>query len=277
MSIPRRSVINISPVQKAIADAMRGIPPQVMKAAFFPKQEFGRVAPIATIESMVREQIVESRVMEDCNLTGGTQLVVPLDGLVQEYHNQATLIVQIPLERTGYRRITRCTSLLIGLETLPSSFNYGMTGYSAMTAAGAQVMASHMPMPIQSTARITLIAENTIMISDQSILPSAMQLLCYVENDLDFTTMRSMTISKFAKLVEFAIKAHIYNELIIPMAEGEMRGGMDLGKFKEIVDGYADANQNYQDYLESVWIKVQHMDDFNSRNRHLRLIMGGSH
>ncbi len=269
--------MNITPVSKAIADAMRGIPPQILKAAFYPKYEFGRVAPVATVESMIREQVVEARVMEDCNLTGGTSLVVPLDGLVQEYHNQATIIVQIPLERTGYRRITRCTSLLIGLETLPSSFNYGMSGFSDIMAGGAQVMASHTAMPIQSTARVTLIAENTVMISDQSILPSVMQLMCFVENDLDFTNMRSMTISKFSKLVEYAVKAHIYNELIIPIAEGEMRGGMELGKFKEIVDGYADANQNYQDYLESTWIKVQFMDDFNSRHRHARLIMGGSH
>lgn len=266
--------MSTTPVMRAIADAKMAIPPQILQVAFTERQ-LGRSPFPVNVDHMIRERVIEARVLPDCNLTGGTQVIIPLDGLEQEYYNQSTIVVRIPMERTQHRRIVRCTSILIGMETLPSSYNYGMTNYSDMLSAAGQVMASHTSMPVQSSARVTLIAENTVMIADQSILPSAMQLMCYVENDLEFTNMRSMTISKFSKLVEYAIKAYIYNELVIPMAEGEMRGGMDLGRFKEIVDSYADANENYQTYLNEVWIKVQFMDDFHTRNRHLRMIMSG--
>jgi hypothetical protein len=273
--------MSMSPVSKAIADVKRMIPPQILQVAFLDKNygpnvfQFARNHSAFNVDAMIRERVVEARVMEDCNMTGGTMLVVPLSGLEQEYYNQATVVVRIPHDRTQNRRITRVIGVMIGLETLPSSYHYGMNNYSDMLSAGAQVVASHTSMPIQSTARVQLIGENTVMISDQSILPTTMQLMCYVEYDADFTQMRSMTVSKFTKLVEYAVKAHIYNELVIPIAEGEMRGGMDLGKFKEIVDGYADANENYETYREETWIKVQMLDDFHSRNRHLRAIMGG--
>ncbi len=275
------AAMSMTPVQKAIADVRRKIPPQILQVAFMDQNfgpnlfQFAQSRNALSLDAMIREKIVEGRVMEDCNMLGGTLSVISLAGLEQEYYNQATIVVRIPMERTQNRRIVRALSVLIGLETLPSSYNYGMSNYSDMLSAAGQVVASHTSMPVQSTARVQLIAENTVMIADQSILPSTMQLMCMVENDLDFSQMRSMTISKFTRLVEYAVKAHIYNELVIPIAEGEMRGGMDLGRFKEIVDGYADAEENYETYREEVWIKVQMLDDFHSRNRHLRQIMGG--
>lgn len=262
-----------SPLQKAIFEVRQEIPLPILEATFLDRR-FSRFPPIASVDEMIREKVIEARVLVDCNLTGGTQVVIPLTGLHIDHWETSTMVIQIPKDRTQNRRISRTTSVIFGIQTVPGHQTYGLGNESDMMAAAAQVYASHASIPIQSTANVSLIAENTIMIMDQVMVPGSMQLLCYLEHDLDFTAMRSMTISKFTKLVEFAVKAYVYKELTIKMAEGYMAGGIDLGRFKEIVDGYADANENYKNYLNDVWIKVQVLDDHTSRNRFYRTLLG---
>lgn len=263
----------MTPVMKALAEVRFEIPAPILEAAF-KEQRFSNFASLVSVDTLIREKVIEARVLVDCNHTGGQQIVVPLLGLPVEYHEASTIIVRIPKERTQNRSISRVTSVVLGQQTMPGGQSYGMNNGSDYMAAAAQVYASHSSMPVMSTAQVQLIAENTVMIMDQTILPGSMQLMCYLESDLNMTHMRSMTISKFTKLVEFAVKAYIYNELTIKMAEGHMAGGLDIGRFKEIVDSYADANENYKNYLNDVWIKVQVMDDYNSRNRFMRTLLG---
>jgi len=265
--------MSMSPVAKAIYEIKVEIPNEILEAAFL-ERRFSQFAPLVNVDEMIREKIIQSRVLTDCNLTGGTQTIIPLTGLPIDRWEASTMVIRIPKSRTQNRRITRVTSVIFGIQTVPGHQTYGLNNGSDYMSAGAQVYASHAAIPIQSTAQVSLIAENTIMISDQIMVPGSMQLMCYLEQDLDFSSMRSMTISKFAHLCTLATKAYIYNKLTIRMAEGQMAGGLDLGRFKEIVDGYADANELYRTYLNDVWIKVQMMDDYTSRNRFLRTLLG---
>jgi len=54
-------------------------------------------------------------------------------------------------------------------------------------------------------------------------------------------------------------------------------GGMALGRIKEIVDSYADANELYQEYLMTKWQKIALMQDSSSVGRYMKLLIGGSH
>jgi hypothetical protein len=76
-------------------------------------------------------------------------------------------------------------------------------------------------------------------------------------------------------LVEFAVKAYIYNELIVDIDMGELQGGQQLGIFKQIVEGYADAEQNYQDKLKS-WMAISVMNDTPAFHRYLKLSVGAN-
>jgi hypothetical protein len=68
----------------------------------------------------------------------------------------------------------------------------------------------------------------------------------------------------------------VYNELVIETDMARLVGGMELGRFREILDGYADAEQNYKDYREK-WGKIVQMSDQMSKERYLRMIIGGAH
>lgn len=263
----------MNPIQKAIADVKFKIPHDVLTAAFI-QREFGQRASVVNIDAVIRDVIIEKKVRPDCNLVGGTQVEVYLGDLRPEYLDPYTVIYRIPKEKTQNRSITRVLSVSMGSINHIGTSTYGAPGYSSMLSAAEGVMASFEPIPVVSTANISLIAENTIMVQDTLTFPVNSFLRCYVENDEYFSQLRSTTYIKFSRLVELAVKAYIYNKLTIPIGQAQLVGGQELGRFREIVDSYSDAMEQYDTYLQETWAKTAIMDDTRSRERHLRLLVG---
>ena len=262
----------MNPIQKALMDVQYKIPPQILQAAFVTR-EFGHRPMPVNVETLIRDRVIYPRVMVDCNLVGGTQILVPLSSVNPEYVDVSTVVYRIPKSLTQGRSIVRVHSMGLGLGSVANSVMHRNTyGYSATLDAGDAVVASHAPIPLVSTANLRLIGENTVMVTEQMALPSNVQLLCHVEYDAEFSTLRTTAYPKFSRLVELAVKSYIYNELSIQIGQSQLVGGMELGKFREIIDGYADAEELYTTYLEETWRKVALLNDPNSRERHLRML-----
>lgn len=265
----------MNPIQKAIMDVKFKIPPDILKAAFV-HREFGHRPLPVNIDSLIRDRVINARVMVDCNLVGGQQVLIPMSTINPEYLDPTTAVYRIPKALTQGRTITRVLSMGLGVASVGSSFyNRNTLGFSAVQDAGDAVVDSHAPIPVISTANIRLIGENVIMVTEMSALPTNLELRCFLENDEDLSQLRTTAYPKFSRLVELAVKAYIYNELTIRMGQGQLVGGMELGQFKMIIDGYADSNELYDTYLQETWMKVALMNDPTSRERALRLAVGG--
>jgi len=140
---------------------------------------------------------------------------------------------------------------------------------------GQSVMDALGPIPITSTAYVQLIAENTIMVRDSIILPANSYLRCVLAMDEDLSHLQLRSYPAFSKLVEYAVKSYIFNQYIIQMDIAELQGGHNLGRFKEVVDSYSDAEENYQTYLKEVMQKVLFMNDLGeSYKRTLKILIG---
>jgi hypothetical protein len=132
-----------------------------------------------------------------------------------------------------------------------------------------------MGMPQVSTARLQLVGENTLLIKDLITLPPNSQLRCILANDEEMSALPLRSYRYFINLCEYAVKSHIYNELIIDIDQDQLQGGAQLGIFKEIVQGYSEAEQNYNDYLNDVMEIVLFQSDDSQYNRLIKLVVGG--
>lgn len=277
----------MNPVAKSIQEVKWRIPRAILEKVFVSSGQYWRPSMAESLEAQIENLVIRPRVMVDCNLIGGQQTSIPLEGLTFEMPYQYTTVVHIPKARTQGRRINSVRNVTFfnaaavgGLYGGSTGMGMGASGNTAQdnTAAvsvAASLMASFDKIPQTSTSRVSLIAENTILINEGMIIPSNSFLLCTLEMDEQLSNLPLRSYRYFSNLVEFAVKAYIYNEIIVTMDKGELFYGQELGSFKEIVSGYADANQNYQDYLKDKMESTLLMSDEASYSRFIKMVVGG--
>lgn len=274
-------------IQKALDALKFTIPRAVLEKAFIDRRIDWRQTGRANIDDQILNNVVRARVLVDCNLIGGTQALIPLDGLGHDRPNDFYgTVIHIPKALTQGRSIN--SVLNVGFMSAGMAANWGVANTmgsvgayagqesTALMSSMQAMVASYDKIPMTSTARVQLIAENTILIRDSISFAPNGWLRCILANDENLGNIQLRSYKHFSQLVEYAVKSYIYNELIINLDQGELQGGQTIGVFKEIIQGYSDAEQNYKDYLTDVWEAVAFMNDGEAYGRYIKLILGGA-
>ncbi len=273
-------------IQKAIDDIKFRIPRAILEKAFVGNYGNWRPNNRTSIDDLIMNNVLKARVLVDCNLIGGTQALIPLANLNQDKPNEYMTVVHIPKERTAGKSINSVLHVSFispgaiaswaGANAIGTLGAFSSGENTALMGGALGMMAAMDKIPMVSTSRCELIAENTILIRDSVSLQPNCYLRCVLSNDENLNNIQLRSYSYFCKLVEYAIKSYIYNTLVINMDRGELQGGVELGMFKEIVSQYADAEENYQDFLRNTWEVVAFMTDDSQYSRYIKMVIGGN-
>lgn len=261
----------MNPISMAVNHVKFTIPREILEAIFIDRNRFLRQIPL-TVDAHITNEVIRARVLPELNLISGAEIFVALQGLSAERISPFTSVYKIPKSRTGGRNIMSVLNVTFSDPTATSNYGVATGCQSTEMLTTAQAMIDSMgTIPITSTAHVQLVGENTVMVRDTVLLPANIYLRCIVENDSNLSHLQPRSFKPFFKLVELAVKAFIYNTYIIPMDIGELYGGQNLGRFKEVIDGYADAEEMYQVQMREVMQKVMFMNDNETYTRFLRL------
>lgn len=266
----------MNPIDKAIQDVIARIPRAILNEAFMKPKGFTglmRYTPVS-LDHRIREEVLDARVIPDCNLVGGTEETIRLGSIRPDFLPDYKVVWRIPLSLTNNRRISRVYSIIYGDGGAPSSGAAYSQGCSPMAGAIEALGASHAPIPQVSNADVHLIGENTVMARMHIPQSPNLHLRVMLEADSEFSHLKPSSIPIFSKLVEYATKAYVYNTLILELDQGMITGGYSLGRFLSIVEEYADAEELYQEHYNERWRKVAVFSDDQAYKRHLRRLVG---
>lgn len=253
-------------ISYALNHVRHSIPESVLRLAFSPQAITSWGArwqsnnQNTSIDSAIRDKVIEGRVNIDCNLVGGTMVGIDLRPFGYEQVDQATRVIRVPYEATGGRRI-------VSVRTLNYLNHHGQPAYlhgqgNQLMNAAQDMYRAIASMPIVSTANCQLIGDNTVMVRDDiTHLSDQLGLTCLVENDHGMMNLNPGIFQVYGRLVELATKAYIYNTTNIAMDQGVLSGGVPLGRIRETVDNYADANEMYMEYYREHWGKASFTND----------------
>lgn len=262
-------------LRKALDEIKFTIPKTILDTVFVKRHANYRVAS-PSLDDQILNEVIRPRVYVDSNLVGGAEILVPLTGLQGEEVNTVDMVYRIPKKLTNNRTIMSALNITyVDAQSMAAAGSYASCGVSAEQTAMQNLLEAVSPMPMISTGRINIIGENVILVKDSIRIPSNSYLRCIVAHDEAMSHLQPRSYKAFCKLVEYAVKAYIYNEYIIEVDMGELRGGHNLGKFKDIIEEYSDANELYDTYLTEKWQKINFMNDRESHTRFLKLIIGG--
>lgn len=261
-------------IQKALSDVKFRIPKEILEAAFIDDETNRSPVPI-TLDAMIREKVITPRVLVDMNLAGGKLHMVSLDTVMPEYADNYSAVFRIPKDLTDGRTISRVLALAYGDQRNYGNHIASVQNFNALGDAVNGVVASHVGVPVTETTSVSLIAENTVLLTDMVALPGRRHLRCYLDHDDELSQLRAPVIPFYSELVTLAVKAYIYNHLIMRIGRDRMVGGRDLGVFRQIVEAYADSEELYSTFIREKWRKINMFNDDLSRRRLTRLSSGG--
>ena len=262
-------------LSKAVSDLRFKIPEEILRAVFIPRRSSWQLANVS-IDEQIMSLVILPRVMVDCNIIGGTDVYIPLDGVVKEFPDDRTMVFKIPKSMTQGRSIISVNSIMFHDPTRVGSMGMANAMSAAtLLRAGNAVVDSVGSMPITSTAKIELIAENTVMMHDYMAIPSRSFLSCRLGYDDNMSNIPIRAYNNMSKMVEYAVKSYIYNRMVVAMDMGELFAGNQLGRIKDVIDGYADSEELYETYRKEIMQKVLYMADSEIWTRHIKLMIGG--
>lgn len=270
----------MNPIQFALRETSQRIPPAIIDAMFVKtvtrNHGWGRLhTPTLSADHQIRDKVIEQRVLSNINLISGQRELISLSGLVPSTQTDLSQVLHIPKDRTNGRSIVSVYHIAMGSQTGSMSGAFNSVGSNGGLGDAARAFQqSRSPIPVMSDGNISLIEENTIVIRSPLRLAGPAWLDCLLEHNSSLSNVPPGAYREFAKLVVLATKAYIYNNIIIPMDEAEIIGGMGLGQFRNIVENYSDSEELFQEQL-LVWEKVSIMSDPVQHLDHIQGLMGG--
>jgi len=262
-------------IEKAITDLSFNIPREILERTFVSVDLFGRLIPVS-LETKIREKVIDARVLVDMNIIGGEQVTFALDDINPQWIDPPySAVYKIPKTKTRGQRISSVLSVAYGAMNASGNIFSAQAASSPMLDAVGQVLQAAMPIPMVSTASVEMIGENTIFVKDTINIPTQLWCRCFIENDENLNNLSVRYAHDFSQLVELATKAYVFNSMNIKLDMGQLHAGLNLGKIREIIDGYADANEQYKQHLEETMRKVSIMNDGATHKRILGMLVGG--
>lgn len=272
----------MDPVQVAIMRIKREIPRDILEQAFLPKRYdatrkdryFDNVSAVS-IDEQIRLQVIEGRVAIDANLVGGTEMYLPLMSAELQMVDGWNMIYRFPREITGGRRIITVHELNYGYASgFYAGGSINPVNNSNLLSVARQIIRGTTGVQSLGSSYVQLVGVNTVLVNDVNQMIGDAVIRCTLAHEPNFNDIKPAYYHNFSQLAVYAAKAHVHNTLLIDLDEGAIRAGMALGRVRETVDGYADANELYYAYLSTTWTKVALMNDTEKYRKVMQLALG---
>lgn len=255
-------------IQYALNQVRFEIPDKILDLTFSQNRIHANVTPWQqqpaneSVDSAIRREVIDARVNVDCNLYGGNQVAINLSTCMQEQMDWHTKIFRIPFESTEGLRLVNVQSLHYLQFHSMGLYAPTINQSSMMLSAMRDLYKAVANMPIVATANAQIVGDNVVVVRDNlHQISDQMALVGVVENDANMNNLNPGAYKFYAQLVILATKAHIFNKIDIAQNRGVIYSGFELGRIREAVDEYRDANQMYREYFNEFWGKVSFTND----------------
>lgn len=276
----------MSIVKEVVRKLTDVIPNQLLYEAFTYDYHSGpyralKVNSYLPLTEHIEDEVWRGRVYTDINSQSGQSMEIDLGGLVPKPYahtrlgNLSGMIFHIPEDRRDGRNIISVIQGTSNIYNLGGNIANGVGQTSLMEGLASKMLNHVAGMPgLNTPPTVAYIGANNIIVYGNFVQYYTLRIRCEIENDPDLINFGRRSSNQLFLLMEQATKTMVFNRLALPVDQARMVGGFEIGRFREVLDGYSDADKLYQELLEE-WGRVAHFNDNEDYFSHLNLISGG--
>lgn len=270
----------MSALKKALSEIRFSIPEPVLREVFVDRTQHWVNSPLS-LDDQIMSLVLRERVLVDLDLVagGGTEVFVSLEGIPGRMVDQFMTVYHVPKDRTQGRSIVsikHVSYLAYGaLASMSANQLFQPCSVTPLTSASQAMYDSINSIPPVSTARARLIGENTVLVQDTSPPVGVGMIRCVIGNEEDLGNLPPRAWLVFSELCVLAVKSYIHTQYTIKLDLGFISGGQEIGRFKQIVDEYADAEGMYIEMRNGRWSRAAHSSDREKKRRMIQYMAGG--
>jgi len=264
----------MNPIQHALNQCIAtGVPREVLIRAFYDVKQYNNL-DVRDLFFHLQDQVIYRFLLPAMNTVGGNRQIIELGDIQPEIRDRFTRIYRIPMSMTQGRSIVSALSVSYGAYLNTGSVAYPGAGGSQLLANAQQLVNSVSAPQINSTDQVAMIGENVIMIRDAIQMFGGVNLECYLEHDKNLAGLHPRAFMMFTELVILAVKAYIYNKLVIMMDMGFIHAGHEIGTMRDVIMNYADAHEEMMRVIKTDWARVSKIVDWDSHKKHINMQFG---
>lgn len=247
----------------------RKIPEPILRLAFIP-DNLRRLGIASGLDDQIMNEVMSEHVIPEITKFGEFAEVdlqgLPYENDTEDYYSR---IYHIDEFKTGGREIIGAylavTPVAGQAYTLPPAGSYLDGATTGILASTQQVVDSQSALPRISSPEVRVLGPNTVKIKDPGMFVYATKLMAKLALSDELNEIKPDFYPRVAELAVFAVKGYIYNKLIFDMDAGKLENGMEFGAFKNVIEGYSDANDSFDDMLPAIKRALIHNDSIGDR------------
>lgn len=230
---------------------------------------------LVSLDDKILTNFIRPHVLQDMNVIGGQTIKVDLSQCQIQwlYHNE--YLITVPKTLTNYLPIISAEEIINAMlvPTMTSSYS---RAESPLMGPANTLYTNLGPSNVMQSARLELLGENKILLSDPSITPINGILRCTIAHGGNLENIPPKSYPAVAELFILGVKSFIYNKLKVELDQGFLYGGHELSIITDIVNEYADSYTQYIEYLNTVWRKVSYLSNTDNAGRYVKMLLGNN-
>lgn len=248
----------LSPIKRALSDIHATIPNTILEAAFNPNADY-RIS----LDQAIVNQVILARVKDAVSVRGGRVMDIVLQ---QRWAHHTVSPTPFAVGTTGTfssfvippeARENRDINAILGIHLLTAMGTGSQNAmYSNLTLGGVTLAGlGHQALQAQTARNVIALPTpelkdgNVVVLNPPQNNFAPWTVTVRLSYDDNFSNMPGALLEPFSKVVLAAVKTYIYTQLMIKIESNAVIRGAEIGVIKQIVDRYADADQEYHEAL----------------------------
>ncbi len=221
------------------------IPRKVLEIAFDDtNNSFFSTQQGESLESRIESKYLREIFIPDLNLAYGTRSRIPVAKAEVTHRDANSIALHFSDEALEGLSIVSVYNVLQNYAGGPQRTTGTMESVNRLAGAGSRTL------PNIANPQTRIVGNNTVLITDKGMVDVDWYIDVMLSNDPNLNNIDARIYPVLAKTALEGCKGYIHNEIIVNLNGSALMGGQELGVVSEIVEGYSDAYELYDELKE---------------------------